>query len=260
MPISCHEGARAPPPHAKHCVALPGSPNVGKSAFFNSLTGGSAVTANYPGKTVDVEFGEVSTGKGPVAVMDLPGTYSLGWVSEDQWVARQALVDSEPDAILCVVDRPNLARNLFVVLQMLEMGLPLTVALNLTDEAKKRGIMIDSDKLESRLGVHIVKTVAITGAGVHEAFLKALDAIGERSEAVVLYSSPLRESIERIAELVRQGDRHGVLDPKGFATLLLEGDRDARRILDEDLAAEVAKEADALRIYYDMPSSIIISR
>ena len=260
MPISCHEGARKASPDAKHFVALAGNPNVGKSAFFNTLTGGSAVTANYPGKTVEVEFGEVSTGKGPVAVMDLPGTYSLGWVSEDQWVARQALVDSEPDAILCVVDSTNLARNLFVVLQMLEMGLPLTVALNLTDEAEKRGIVIDSDKLRSRLGVPVVKTVAITGAGVHEAFMKALETIGERSEAIVLYSSPLRESIERIAELVRQGDRHGVLDPKGFATLLLEGDSEALRILDEDLVAEVAKETDALRAHYGMPASIVIAR
>jgi len=111
-------------------IALAGNPNVGKSSLFNRLTGANVETANYPGKTVALNFGVTHHDGKRIGVIDLPGTYSLGGISQDQWVARQAVLDEPPDAIVAITDATNLERNLYLVLQYLDLGLPMVVAVN----------------------------------------------------------------------------------------------------------------------------------
>ena len=119
-------------------VALAGNPNVGKSSVFNWLTGMGVVTANYPGKTVEVQLATTRFKDQEIGVMDLPGTYAVGSASEDQWVARRALFDAGPDVVLVVVDATRLERNLYLPLQLLDLGFRVVVALNLVDEAWRR--------------------------------------------------------------------------------------------------------------------------
>jgi ferrous iron transport protein B len=147
-------------------VALAGNPNVGKSSIFNRLTGMGVATANYPGKTVEVQLAVTRLGDQRIGVIDLPGTYALGGVSDDQWVARQALLDGAPDAVILVLDATNLARNLYLGLQILDLGIPLVVALNVVDQAEARGIRIDAERLTEILGCPVIPTVATRGAGL----------------------------------------------------------------------------------------------
>ena len=147
-------------------IALAGNPNVGKSSLFNHLTGANAETANYPGKTVALNFGTTRWNGKRIGVIDLPGTYALGAMSEDQWVARQAVLDNHPYAVVAIADATNLERNLYLVLQFLDLGLPLVVAVNLIDEAERAGIEIDTARLARDLRVPVIPTIATRGKGV----------------------------------------------------------------------------------------------
>ena len=118
-------------------LALIGMPNTGKSTLFNRLTGSHVETAHYPGKTVALNYGALQFDGKRIGVIDLPGTYALGAISEDQYVARQAVLENPPNAIVAITDATNLERNLYLVLQYLDLGLPLVVAVNLIDEAAR---------------------------------------------------------------------------------------------------------------------------
>jgi ferrous iron transport protein B len=165
---SCHAPARYFPEATDLTIALAGNPNVGKSSLFNHLTGASADTANYPGKTVALNYGVTQFEGKRIGVVDLPGTYALGALSEDQWVARQAVLETPPDAVVAIVDATNLERNLYLVLQFLDLGLPLVLAVNLMDEATRSGIEIDTTQLERDLHVPAVATIATQGQGIRE--------------------------------------------------------------------------------------------
>ena len=145
-------------------VAVAGNPNVGKTSLFNTLTGSRYKVGNYPGITVETREGRLVRGASELTLVDLPGTYSLTPISEDEAVAFRALTRGEqrPDAVVLVVDASNLARNLYLVLQMLELGLPCVVALNMVDLAKEAGLAIDPAALEAALGVPVFATVART--------------------------------------------------------------------------------------------------
>ena len=156
-------------------VFLVGTPNVGKSVFFNRLTGVNAVVSNYPGTTVDVIRGLASIDGVKVEVTDLPGTYSLNSLSEDQEVTVKAIIKEKPDAIVNVVDASRLDQCLVSTLQLLELNVPLVVALNQVDFAKKKGINVNHEALSELLGVPVIPTVATKGInvrGVLEAAVK----------------------------------------------------------------------------------------
>jgi ferrous iron transport protein B len=146
--------------------ALAGNPNVGKSSMFNTLTGTGAVTANYPGKTVEINVAATRLADLRIGLLDLPGTYALGAVSEDQWVARRGILDGNPDVVIVILDATNLTRNLYMLLQLLDMGLAAVAALNLVDEAKKKGIETDVGRLSGLLGIPVIPTVATRGEGL----------------------------------------------------------------------------------------------
>ena len=162
-----------PGPDTPTVIALIGNPNTGKSTLFNALTGLRQKTANYPGVTVERHTGQIALAGGPVTLVDLPGAYSLAAQSPDEMVAIDALLGHvtdlpRPRAVLAVVDSTNLRRNLFLVTQLAELGLPLVVALNLADVAENREIRIDAAELGRQLGATVVPVSASRGTGLAE--------------------------------------------------------------------------------------------
>ena len=176
-------------------VALAGNPNVGKTSLFNVLTGSRHQVGNYSGVTVERREGDLArrfeaAGKDSGAAMrlwDLPGIYSLSPISEDEAVALEALVGSSagarPDVVLLVIDASNLARNLYLALQVLELGIPLVIALNMVDVARRAGLPVHPETLRAQLGVPVVSTVARTGEGAAEV-IAAVREVAARSEPV----------------------------------------------------------------------------
>jgi ferrous iron transport protein B len=149
-------------------IAVAGNPNVGKTSLFNALTGERHKVGNYPGVTVEIRRGTLS-GHPDVELLDLPGTYSLTPMAEDEAVAYRGLAGRDgppPDAILLVLDASNLARNLYLLTQVRELGIPVHVALNMVDVARRAGVDVDAQELARRVGLVVVETVARTGDGV----------------------------------------------------------------------------------------------
>jgi len=153
---------------AKYTIALAGNPNAGKSTIFNALTGARQHVGNWPGKTVEKKEGIWQYDGMEFEVVDLPGTYSLTAYSLEEIIARDYIVEKSPDLVVIVVDAANLERNLYLAIQIIEMGAKALIALNMSDIAESRGIKIDIDKLSLGLGVRAVPTVACRNCGIHE--------------------------------------------------------------------------------------------
>jgi ferrous iron transport protein B len=149
-------------------VGLAGNPNVGKSAIFNTLTGGRQHVGNWPGKTIERAEGDFRHGEWQIHLVDLPGTYSLAAQSPEEIVARDYILSDEPDVIVDIVDATCLERNLNLTLQSLELTGKVVVALNLMDEVRRQGWEIDTEALEEALGVPVIPTVAVEGEGLPE--------------------------------------------------------------------------------------------
>ncbi len=148
-------------------IALAGNPNVGKSTLFNELTGSNQHVGNWPGKTVEKKEGLLRLGNQDIEVVDLPGTYSLTAYSIEEIIARDYIVNEKPDAVIAVVNAANLDRNLYLVTQLIELGLPVIVALNMTDVANRRGLSIAIGDLSERLGgIPVVETVGNRSQGL----------------------------------------------------------------------------------------------
>ena len=149
-------------------IALAGNPNCGKSALFNRLTGIRQQTGNWPGVTVDRKEGRFRLAGSDTVVIDLPGIYSLDASSIDEQVTRDYLLSRDAQLMVNVIDASNLERNLYLSVQLLEMGVPMVVALNMMDVARKRGMDLDAALLSERLGCPVVSVVAVSGEGLAE--------------------------------------------------------------------------------------------
>lgn len=150
-------------------AALAGNPNAGKSTLFNSLTGSNQHVGNWPGKTVARKEGAFDVEGAHVALVDLPGTYSLSAYSPEEQIARDYIVRQQPDVVVNVVDAANLERNLYLTVQIMETGVPFIVVLNMSDMADRRGYRIDQAALSRRLGgAPVIRAVASREQGLEE--------------------------------------------------------------------------------------------
>jgi ferrous iron transport protein B len=156
-------------------IALAGNPNAGKSTLFNALTGLRQHTGNWPGKTVERREGTYRAGATTLQIIDLPGSYSLSAFTPEEIISRDFILDARPAAIIDVIDATNLERNLYLTVQLLELGVPVVVALNMTDELAAQGIRIDGESLSTHLGgVPVVPMSARRGEGIERVMEEVL--------------------------------------------------------------------------------------
>ncbi len=167
-------------------IALAGNPNSGKTTLFNALTGSNQFVGNWPGVTVEKKEGKLKDNK-DVTIMDLPGVYSLSPYTLEEVVARNYLITERPDAILNIVDGTNLERNLYLSTQLMELGIPVVMAVNMMDVVEKSGDQIDLRLLAEKLGCELIAISALKGEGIKEAAQKAVKAAQERKEPSVVH-------------------------------------------------------------------------
>lgn len=234
-------------PHNAILVGLAGQQNAGKSTTFNMLTGANQHIANYPGVTVDKKSGAYSYQGVKVEVVDLPGTYSLTSFSLEERVTRDFLITEKPDAIINVVDASSLKRSLYFTFQVLEMGFPVVVALNMMDVAQRNGIEIDIGRLQHRLGVDVIPMVGRKGKGKKE-LRDAVLAVTRRKGGKVLHIAyeELEPAIQGLEEQFRRTKLVEVYPARWLAVKLVEGDSEAERIVGLDLGL-TAKELETAR-------------
>lgn len=211
-------------------VALAGNPNSGKTTVFNNLTGSHQHVGNWPGVTVEKKEGSCSYQGYNVRVVDLPGVYSLTAYSPDEVVARNFIVDEKPDAVVDIVDASNLERNLYLAVQLLEMGARLIVALNMMDEADSRKYRIDAEELSRLLGAPVVPMVANHNQGTEE-LLKKIIKVAEKEipvkGLVINYGREVEEEIGSLEKLISQdGELSQKYSSRWLAVKLLESDED----------------------------------
>lgn len=178
-------------------IALAGNPNSGKTTLFNALTGSNQFVGNWPGVTVEKKEGKLK-GHKDVVIMDLPGIYSLSPYTLEEVVARNYLIGERPDAILNIVDGTNIERNLYLSTQLMELGIPVVMAVNMMDIVEKNGDKIHTDKLSKKLGCEVVEISALKGNGIKKAAEKAVTLAQKKAPAMVAHSfDPEVESILR---------------------------------------------------------------
>ena len=228
-------------------IALAGNPNCGKTTAFNEYTGTHQHVGNYPGVTVDKKEGYVSIDGVEVLMVDLPGTYSLTAYSQEEIVTRAVLApekaEEKPMAVVDLVDTSALERNLFLTVQIMEMGLPVVLACNMMDEARKAGIQVDTKELGKQLGIPVVATVARSGEGLKDALREAI-AFGRRGSAPLNISygpdlDPVLTKMERLlAEKGLLTDRYPA---RWIALKVLENDSEILRQVERmpDVAAQL---------------------
>ncbi len=186
-------------------IALAGNPNCGKTTLFNALTGSTQYVGNWPGVTVEKKEGKLK-GHKDVIIQDLPGIYSLSPYSMEEVVSRNYLVDEKPDAILNIIDGTNIERNLYLTTQLLEIGIPTVIAVNMMDLVRKNGDKIDLEALGKALGCQIVEMSALHGDGAKEAAEKALDAAKNQKGRDVytphVYTGAVEHALAHIEESI----------------------------------------------------------
>ena len=226
-------------------IALAGNPNCGKTTLFNALTGSNQFVGNWPGVTVEKKEGKLK-GHKDIVIMDLPGIYSLSPYTLEEVVARNYLIGERPDAILNIVDGTNIERNLYLSTQLMELGIPVIMAVNMMDVVQKNGDVIDTKKLAEKLGCEVVEISALKGTGITEAAEKAV-ALAKSKKAVM----PVHEfspEVESIIESVEQklGNQVAEEMKRFFAIKLLEQDSKISEQLKNvpDVSEEIKKMED----------------
>ena len=225
-------------------IALAGNPNCGKTTMFNDLTGANQYVGNWPGVTVEKKEGKYTKDK-DVTVTDLPGIYSLSPYSPEEIVARDYLLDGDPDVVINLIDATNLERNLYLTTQILELGLPVVIALNMMDLVEKNGDKIDVDKLSRELGCPIVPTSALKGRGMDELVKTAIE-LGKKGVPAapqIRFSDEIETALAKIIDVL--GSRVSSATARWFAIKVLENED--RTIAQLKLTDADKKTVDAIR-------------
>jgi len=211
-------------------IALAGNMNVGKSVIFNSLTGLHQHIGNWPGKTVEKAEGTLHYKGYTIDVIDLPGIYSLSTFSIEELISRNYIAIEKPDLVINVVDASILGRNLFFTLQLLELEIPLIMALNQVDVAKKKGMIIDHKKLQKLLGIPVIPTIAVRNTGIYKLMDEAIEIAEKKRKIKLLKVEYGKETETRIRKIVKLLKGINIKYPARYVAIkLLEGDKEIKK-------------------------------
>ena len=213
--------------------ALAGNQNCGKTTLFNQLTGSNQHVGNFPGVTVDSKIGEIK-GHSNDKVVDLPGIYSIRPYTQEEIVTRDFLINEKPDGIINIVDATNIERNLYLTLQMLEMGIPMVLALNMMDEVRSNGGTINVQSLSQKIGIPVVPISAAKNEGVDELIKTALQTAKNKVKPIKtdFCSGAVHRCIHAVTHLIEDHAEKIGVNPKFAATKLVEGDPDITKRLE----------------------------
>lgn len=248
-------------------VAFVGNPNAGKTTVFNFLAGAKEKVGNYGGVTVDVKKAATSLNGYDFNFYDLPGTYSLSAYSHEELFVRNFVFNNTPDIVVNVVDASNLERNMYLTTQLIDMNIPVVMALNMYDELEKKRAKLDSDHLGTMLGIPIVPTIGSKGKGLKELMQKVIDVYENRDTTArqihINYGQEIEKSIDRIREQVK-GNKHltTTRTARYIAIKLLERDKHIQELIDtaenanKIRAAAIEESARIERIYQDKPDAV----
>ena len=250
-------------------VALVGNPNCGKTSFFNHATGLREKVGNYSGVTVDSKLGYFQYKDYTIALADLPGTYSLTEYTPEELYVRQYIMEEHPDIVLNIADASNLERNLFLTTQLIDMNVPMVMALNMYDELEKNGDKLDIDTLSELFGFPIVPTVSSKGIGIQEVMAKIVDLYENLEQHTkhihINYGKDLERSIDLIKEEMKEHlDLSGAYSTRYLAIEMLAGDKVISELVKKfDDDGSVGKVADEQRAViekrYNEDASTIVS-
>ena len=235
-------------------IALAGNPNCGKTTMFNALTGANQYVGNWPGVTVEKKEGKLKSSKSgeEIIITDLPGVYSLSPYTLEEVVSRDYLVHEKPQAIINLVDATNIERNLYLTTQILEIGIPVVIALNMADLLAKSGDKIDVKKLSEIFGCEVVETSALKGTGLKEVVEKAIEAAkkNEWKNPAGIFSGSVENAIEKVEEAI--GDAVDADQKRWFAIKLLEKDSKVIEQLHLPASAMAAVNTEVTRLEKEM--------
>ena len=235
-------------------IALAGNPNCGKTTLFNALTGSNQFVGNWPGVTVEKKEGKLKGNK-DVVIMDLPGIYSLSPYTLEEVVARNYLIAERPDAIINIVDGTNIERNLYLSTQIMELGIPVVLAVNMADVLEKTGEQVYIDKLSRHLGCEVVEISALKGTGIEKAAAKAVELAGKKQgkSPAAVFDERVENVIQRVEERLSVPEEQ----KRFFAIKLLEKDDKIAEQLDQ--APDVSAEIKELEDMFDDDTESIIT-
>ncbi|MCK4822383.1 ferrous iron transporter B, partial [bacterium] len=254
----------------KIAIALAGNPNSGKSTIFNNLTGARQHVSNYPGVTVEKKEGKIIYKNYEITVVDLPGTYSLSAYSEDELVARNFIIEDQPDVVVDIIDASNLERNLYLATQLMELKTPLILAMNMSDIVKQRGQNIDYTELSELLGVAIVPTVGNKNAGTKElleTIVEVYEGKVKTKKVHVGYGPEVHEEMDKI-EMILLKDK-ALIDRYPLRWLVIKMIENDSSVLDivsrstigQEVKLQNEKSRHHLRLHFgDVPETIIADR
>lgn len=249
-------------------VALAGNPNSGKTTIFNRLTGARQHVGNYPGVTVEMKDGLLRYREHEINVVDLPGTYSLTAYSPDELVARNFIIDEKPNLVVDIIDSSNLERNLYLTVQLMEMGVPLILVFNMSDEVRARGYKYDIEKFSHFFNAPVVETIGHRGEGIDELVEKII-AVAESgnfpfsSNNSVNYGEELEREIARIRSMLNEHvPLSGIYNPRWLAIKLLENDRDAiSKVNSDEINKQFEKSVSSIeRLTGEPPETLIAEK
>lgn len=227
-------------------IGLAGNPNSGKTTMFNNLTGAKQYVGNWPGVTVEKKGGKIR-GYKDVELVDLPGVYSLSPYTLEEVVTRNFMIEDKPDAIINIIDASNIERNLYLTTQILELGIPTVIALNMMDIIEKRGDKIDINKLSQILGCPVVETSALKGKGTKEVAMKAIELAkgSQKIDFKMNFSSEVKSALEEISSLIAINNigQYGAND-KWLAIKIFE--RDSNLMEKISLSSDVKEKIEAI--------------
>jgi len=245
--------------------ALVGNPNCGKTTLFNEITGSTQYVGNWPGVTIEKKEGKVKKHKENIKIIDLPGIYSLSPYSAEEVIARDYILDEKPDVLINIVDATNIERNLYLTTQVIELGVPVIVVLNIIDEVEAKGDKIDIASLEKSLGVPVIATCASRGQGVDDVVKKALDIANAKAQKQNPNNNTFDESVENCITKIEQDFKASIANKnyntRWVALKLIEGDEKVRQkiTVSDQLDQNIRKYRDDLEKEYDNDIETIVA-